>query len=119
MAVQNILAILDAVEQAHSEANLSNPVRAALPRLALEQIVKVLPPRSWPKDAVAEWSLLPVDIRRTVSDREQQRDAWLRREQNRAAEERKALANGASKSDGNIETQGTNKHHEETQGRQH
>jgi hypothetical protein len=111
-----ILAILDAVERAHDAAGLANPVRCALPRMAIEQIVKVAPPRAWPKEQKAEWALLPIEIRANLTAREDQRDAWFRKQQNQAAEERKALANGASKSDGNIETKGTKS--EEIQRRQ-
>jgi len=40
-------------------------------------------------------------VRDVIARREQERDVALRRLQNKAAEERKALANGADKSDGN------------------
>jgi hypothetical protein len=110
MDVTNLLAILDAVEQAHDSIGLSNPVRCALPRRALEQIIKAEPPRSWPKEAKAEFSLLPPDIREIVAKREMERDTALRRAQNQIAEERKALAAGAdNKTDSNIEKKETNK----------
>jgi len=141
MSVANVLAVLDAVEQAHLVSGQANVVRAALPRLALERIVKTEPPRSWSAASKAEWALLPVDIRYIISEREQQRDSWFRREQNRAAEERKKgkeeggfvektmsdfrqhmiekrlSADSADKTVSNIETKGTKS--EEIQGRQH
>jgi hypothetical protein len=107
MSVANVLAILDAVEQAHSASGLSNPVRCSLPRLALEQIIKVDPPRSWPIQQKAEWGLLPIEIRAAITERENQRCTALRRKMNELADQRKALANGADKSAGNVETKGT------------
>ena len=47
---QQILAQLDAIEKLHDKWSLSNPVRTAIVRAALETIIKVDPPRSWPRE---------------------------------------------------------------------
>jgi hypothetical protein len=112
MAVANVLAILDAVERAHDAAGLSNPVRCGLPKLALERILKTELPRSWPAASKAEFALLPVDIRRVISEREQQRDTALRRKQNELAEEKKRLlADSADKSVSIIQKEVSNNEH--------
>ncbi len=92
MAVANLLAILEVVERAHDLVGLPNPVRCALPRLALERIIKTDPPRSWPKEEKAQFALLPPDIRHVIAEREKERDAGLRRKQNELAEKRKELS---------------------------
>ena len=96
----------------HDAAGLSNPVRCVLPRMALEGIVKTDPPRSWPSSSKAEWSLLPVDIRHILVEREQQRDTALRRKQNELAEEKKRLlADSADKSVSIIQKEVSNNEH--------
>jgi hypothetical protein len=104
---QQILSLVEAIAAFHDHHGLANPVATATVRQALEEVIHVDPPRSWPREARAEFALLPPDIRDVIARRESERDAWFRRQQNKVAEERKALANGADKSAGNVETKGT------------
>jgi hypothetical protein len=48
-------------------------------------------PRSWTKDEDAEWQSLPRAMQQKIVAREQERDTGLRRSQNEAAEQRKAI----------------------------
>ena len=64
---QQILAQLDAIERAHDRHSLSNPVRTAVVRAALEQIIKVDPPRSWPREGKVLFAQLDPDIRRVIA----------------------------------------------------
>jgi hypothetical protein len=89
--VQHILAMLEAIEVLHdSYHGLSNPTRTAVVRAALDQIVRVDPPRSWPKEQKAEFCRLPPDIRYIIAKRENERQRELRRLQNEAAAKRKS-----------------------------
>ena len=81
--VQHILAQLDAIEKLHDKWTLSNPVRTAIVRAALETIVKVNPPRSWPREDKVRFAELDPDIRQIIETRERQRDVALRKLQNR------------------------------------
>ena len=95
-APQVILAILAAVEALHEYHGLSNPVRTSAVRAALDTIIKIDLPRSWPASNKVLFAQLDPDIREIISRREQQRDKALRRLQNEAAEQRQK--NGADKS---------------------
>lgn len=86
---QVILAMLGAIEALHDFHSLSNPVRTAIVRAALEQIIKLDPPRSWPKEDKALFAQLDPQIRRVIARREADRDRELRRLQSKAAELRK------------------------------
>lgn len=82
---QQILAQLDAIEKLHDKWTLSNPVRTAIVRAALETIIKVDPPRSWPREDKVRFAQLDPDIRQIIETRERQRDVALRKLQNRQA----------------------------------
>jgi hypothetical protein len=85
MPPQQILAQLDAIEKLHDKWTLSNPVRTAIVRAALETIIKVDPPRSWPREDKVRFAQLDPDIRQIIETRERQRDVALRKLQNRQA----------------------------------
>ena len=80
------MAALLAIEAAHDRHSLANPVRTAIVRVELNAIVKVDPPRSWPKKEKAMFALLPLDIKSIIALREEQRDNELRRLQSKVAE---------------------------------
>jgi hypothetical protein len=88
--VQHILAQLDAIEKLHDRWSLSNPVRTAIVQgAALATIIKVDPPRSWPREDKVRFAQLDPDIRQVIAEREALRDRALRRAQNQAAEAKK------------------------------
>lgn len=76
---EQILAVLAAIEVAHDQHSLANPVRTAIVRAELNTIVKVDPPRSWPKQAKATFALLPPDIQRVLAKRQMDFDKELSR----------------------------------------
>lgn len=49
------------------------------------------PPRSWTKEAKERWQSLPRETQEYLAGREQERDREVRRSQNEAAEQRKAI----------------------------
>jgi len=71
-----------AIARLHDVHGLSNPVATATVAAILDAIVKCDPPRSWPKEDKARFSLLPADIREVIGRRERERDRALRRQQN-------------------------------------
>ena len=82
---QHILATIEAITALHDHHGLSNPCATAIVDAALGQVLKVEPPRSWNKDEKAEWVKLPPLVREAISRRERDRDAALRRAQNKEA----------------------------------
>jgi hypothetical protein len=95
--IEQILAALAAIETAHDRHCLANPVRTAIVRAELNTIVKVDPPRSWPKQDKAAFALLPADSKQIIATRELQRDNEVRRLQSKTALEIARRDNGPAK----------------------
>lgn len=74
---------------AHVTQGLPDPTSAWPVGEALSRVVKVEPPRSWPKEMRLLFLSLPADIQAQISSRENERDAAIRRSQNDAASWRK------------------------------
>jgi hypothetical protein len=70
---------------AHVTQGLPDPTSAWPVGEALSRVVKVDPPRSWPKEMQLLLLSLPADIQAQISLREKDRDVALRRSQNDAA----------------------------------
>jgi hypothetical protein len=87
VAVDTILAQLDAIEQMHDKFSLPNPVRTAAVEHAMATLLKANPPRSWSKSEKGQWALLPASIRSAITRRENDRDHELRRLQSKVARE--------------------------------
>lgn len=56
------------------------------------ELPSIDPPRSWTKEARERFQSLPRETQEYIAEREQERDREVRRSQNEAAEERKAIA---------------------------
>jgi hypothetical protein len=91
VAVETILAQLNAIEQMHAKFGLSSPVRTAAVRYALETLIKTDPPRSWPTAEKAAFAMLPPDIRHIIALRQEQADRELRRLQSKVARKMELL----------------------------
>jgi hypothetical protein len=83
---ERIAATTAAIELLHDKHGLANPVACAAPRTELERILKIEPPRSWPRPEQLIFAALPPEIRAIVGRRDKQRETALRRAQNEAAE---------------------------------
>ena len=84
-----VLQTVHAIASLHDFYFKPNPTAAAQVRAALEDKLKIEPPRSWTKNEKVSFAQLPSDVRAAISRREQQRDRELRRLQNETAELRK------------------------------
>jgi hypothetical protein len=87
-------ATLSAIEALHFAASLGNPCATPLVRI-ITAASTIDPPRSWTKAEQETFRELPVEIQRTVSRREKNRETELRRAQNEAAELKKRLKTAA------------------------
>jgi hypothetical protein len=115
IAPERIAAEAQAIELLHDQCGLANPMQTRAARFALEQVLKIEAPRSWPKEEKAMFMHLPVQIRNIILTREIDRERNLRRGQNEIAEQRKALeqlirlqADAEPKSADNTESETTN-----------
>jgi len=98
---QQILALVEAIAAFHDHHGLANPCATQIVRVAIDEVIHIDAPRAWNREDRVLFASLDPMVRDVIARREQERDVALRRLQNKAAEERKALANGADKSDGN------------------
>src|SRR5262245_16704461 len=55
-----ILRTLEAIATQHNSHALANPTTAYVVRAALEPIITVEPPRSWPREDKARFAMLPI-----------------------------------------------------------
>jgi len=90
-----ILEQVSAIERLHDFFAFSNPVATSAARAALNEIVSIEVPRSWPKEEKAMFMHLPPQIRTIIADRERDRERALRRGQNELAELKKRLTKTA------------------------
>jgi hypothetical protein len=86
IASERIAAECQAIELLHDHYGLANPMQTRAARWALDQVLKIEPPRSWPKEEKAMFVHLPVQIRNIIAHREADRERSLRRAQNSYAE---------------------------------
>ena len=87
----NLVEELRILSLAHSSQNLPDPCSAYQVTEALARLVKVEPPRSWPKDRQLLFLSLSPDLQQYISERETERDKAVRRSQNDAASWRKHI----------------------------
>jgi len=88
---QGIVSLLGAVELLHNYHGLSNPTKTAVVAAALDQIIKIEPPRSWNESDRALWFRLDPEARDIIARHEAERSKALRQAQNRLSDERKRL----------------------------
>jgi hypothetical protein len=91
VAPERIAAEAQAIELLHDQCGLANPMQTRAARFALEQVLKIEPPRSWPKEEKAMFAHLPVQIRHIITARENDRERALRRAQNSYADAKRRL----------------------------
>jgi hypothetical protein len=72
------------ISRAHYTIGLADPTLGGLVSAAINEIAKIDPPRSWPADQKRRFQQLPYDLQLYVTNREKQRDAEVRRAQNKA-----------------------------------
>jgi hypothetical protein len=70
---------------------LANPAATPTVLAALNEIVTVEPPRSWPTEQKMRFRALPHDLQSYIAEREKDRDLVVRRAQNAAADARRKL----------------------------
>jgi hypothetical protein len=104
---EQIGATLSAIEALHNVAALGNPIATPVVRITTAAST-ISPPRSWTRAEQDAFRELPVELQRTVSRREKDREVQLRRLQNEAAELRRQMADAAPKTADNTERETTN-----------
>ncbi|MEY9465828.1 hypothetical protein ABH973_006241 [Bradyrhizobium ottawaense] len=88
------------ISRAHYLIGLADPTLSRPVTLALSNIARIDPPRSWKKEHKANFEALPYYLQRYVAEREDDRERTIRRAMNDAAvakQELETVKNGAPK----------------------
>jgi hypothetical protein len=91
VAPEHIVGECQAIEALHDLVGAANPMQTRAARWALDQVLKIEPPRSWPQAEKEQFKTLPTQIRHVIANREKDRERTLRRGQNQYAAAMKEL----------------------------
>lgn len=86
------------ISRAHYLVGLADPTLSRPVTLALSEIARIEPPRSWKKEHKGHFEALPYYLQRYIAEREDDREKTIRRAMNDAAnakQELKKVKNGA------------------------
>lgn len=103
MGVARIWPMIGTISRAHYTIGLADPTLGGTVSAALNQIAKIEPPRSWPKEHKFRFAQLPYDLQLYVAAHQAERETELRRAHSEAATLRNELKQLKSKeaTDGN------------------
>jgi hypothetical protein len=89
MGIEQVWEALREVSRSHYVHNLFDPTLGETVAAALNNIAKVDPPRSWPKDLHERFKMLPHEIQHWLARRQAADDRLIRNLQNELAQLRK------------------------------
>ncbi len=92
LGIEKIAATVTAISKAYLSRGFADPTAGGPVTAACDDIAKLAPPRSWPKENWSAFKSLPYALQLCVAKRETERDVQLRRAQNETAEARRELA---------------------------
>lgn len=90
--IEKIWPLVTAISRAHYLIGLADPTVGGPACAALNEIAKIEPPRSWPKEYKFRFTSLPYDLQIYMAAHEVQRDKEVRRAQSEAAALKQKLA---------------------------
>lgn len=90
--IEQIWPIVQEISRAHYTVGLADPTLGGPVAAAINEIAKIEPPRSWPKQQKARFALLPYDLQGYVAAHDQQREKEIRRAHSEAANAKQELA---------------------------
>jgi hypothetical protein len=91
LGIEKLWPMVQEISRAHYTVGLADPTLGGWVSTAINDIARIDPPRSWPKDHKARFLALPYDVQMYVAAHDMQREKELRRAQNEAAEARQKL----------------------------
>jgi hypothetical protein len=99
LGVDRVWRILQEVSRAHRRQGVADPTMGPPVSLAMNELSRIEPPRSWPAGMKRRFLELPYDLQVYVNVREAERDRAVRQAQNAASASRKGKPNAKSKTD--------------------
>ena len=91
LGIEHVWPAVQEVSRAHYVIGLADPTLSGTVCAAVNEIAKIDPPRSWPREHKAAFLRLPYDLQAYLSAREDERDKTVKRAQSEAAKLRHAL----------------------------
>jgi hypothetical protein len=88
LGIEKVWPMVQEISRAHYTVGLADPTLGGWVSTAINDIARIDPPRSWPKDHKARFLALPYDVQMYVAAHDMQREKEIRRAQNEAAESR-------------------------------
>jgi hypothetical protein len=99
MGISRVWRAVQEISRAHYVIGLADPTLGGPVAAAVNEISKITPPRSWPKEEQIRFLTLPYDVQLIVEKRERDRDNQVRAMQNEfAAIKRKESEHASTKS---------------------
>jgi hypothetical protein len=98
LGIKAVWAAAQDISRAHYLIGLADPTLSRPVTLALSEIARIEPPRSWKKEHKAHFEALPYYLQQYVAEREHDREKTIRRAMNEAAaakQELEKMKNGA------------------------
>jgi hypothetical protein len=95
LGIERLWPAVQEISKMHVSMGLADPTLGGPAAVAIGEIARILPPRSWPDRYKARFRSLPYDLQVYIAAHETQREKALRRAQNEAAIARQSLAASA------------------------
>lgn len=92
MGIEKVWPIVQEISRAHYMAGHADPTLGGPVAATVNDIAKIDPPRSWPKDHKFRFTQLPYDLQVYVAAHDRQREKTVRLAHNEAANARNGLA---------------------------
>lgn len=92
MGIDKVWPIVQEISRAHYMAGHADPTLSGPVAATVNNIAKIDPPRSWPKEQKFRFTQLPYDLQIYVAEHDRQREKTVRRALNEAANARNELA---------------------------
>jgi hypothetical protein len=91
LGIEKVWPIVQEISRAHYLAGLADPTLGGPVAMAINDIAKIQPPRSWPTEQKRRFEALPYDLQAYVAAHDKQRENTVRKALNEAADARKAI----------------------------
>jgi hypothetical protein len=94
MGISKVWRAVQEISRTHYVIGLADPTLGGPVAIAMNEISKIAPPRSWPKEEQIRFLTLPYDIQVTIEKRERDRDNQVRTLQNEFANLKRDSSHG-------------------------
>jgi hypothetical protein len=91
LGIERVFEEVQQIGRSHYVIDVADPTLSGPVAVAMNEISKIKPPRSWLGPLQQRFLTLPWDIQKQIAERETEREQVVRRAQNEAAEAKRQL----------------------------